>query len=141
MDGSGNNAVYRNDLWEWDPATDVWTRKADFPRPGRYGAAAFVIGDRGYIGTGNTSVDVVNDFWEYDQSSDEWTRKADFAGVPRVSAIGFSAGNKGYLGPSQYSNLDGVSQGLWEWDPVMDKWSLFRKCLSQLQSSRGSFRK
>ncbi len=125
MDGSGNNAVYRNDLWEWDPATDVWTRKADFPGPGRYGAAAFVIGDRGYIGTGNTSVDVVNDFWEYDQSSDEWTRKADFAGVPRVSAIGFSAGNKGYLGPSQYSTLDGVSQGLWEWDPVMDKWSLF----------------
>ncbi|MCK7537150.1 MAG: hypothetical protein MZV63_42390 [Marinilabiliales bacterium] len=100
----GNNIVSYNDFWEWDQATDVWSRKADFPGQGRFGAASFAIGNRGYIGTGAINWDepLLTEFWEYDQMSNNWTRKADFAGSARVYAIGFSINNKGYIGAGQW---------------------------------------
>src|SRR4249919_3048148 len=41
-----------NDFWEYDPATNVWTQKADFGGKGRDWATGFSIGNKGYIGTG-----------------------------------------------------------------------------------------
>ena len=41
------------DFWEWDQATDVWTRKADFGGIARRDAVGFSIGNKGYIGTGS----------------------------------------------------------------------------------------
>ena len=123
----GSKIVNYNDFWEWDQATDVWSRKADFPGPGRYGAASFAMGNRGYIGTGAINWDepLEKDFWEYDQTSDSWTRKADFAGAARAYAIGFSIGNKGYIGAGQWvSGPESGKQEFWEWDPVMDKWTM-----------------
>ena len=120
-------AVYFNDLWEWDQATDVWTRKANFPGPGRTGAAAFTIGSMGYVGTGNASIDegsLVTDFWEYDQLSDQWTRKADFPGTARSNAVGFSMGNKGYIGAGDnYLESESDTHDFWEWDQLVDQWN------------------
>ena len=41
------------DFWEYDPATNAWTQKADFGGTARYGAVGFSIGSKGYIGTGS----------------------------------------------------------------------------------------
>ena len=118
---------YYKDLWEWDQVTNVWTRKADFPGQGRSAAAAFVIGNRGYVGTGDYSLDLLADFWEYDQQTDRWTRKVDFAGNPRSQAVGFAIGAKGYLGAGNHGFAmgDGINQDFWEYDQVTDKWNLF----------------
>ena len=47
-DGSSSYCVA--DTWEYDPATDTWTRKDDFKGGVRDGALAFSIGGYGYVG-------------------------------------------------------------------------------------------
>jgi N-acetylneuraminic acid mutarotase len=113
-----------NDLWEYDPSTDKWTRKADFPdnTSERQWAAGFAIGDKGYIGTGSGNFGMVmSDFWEYDPRTDAWTRRGDLPGAPRAYAVGFAAGGKGYI----TAGLDYESDTpyLLEYDPVADKWT------------------
>ena len=47
--------ISRNDFWEYDPATNTWTQKADFGGTARQYATGLSIGSKGYIGTGNGS--------------------------------------------------------------------------------------
>ena len=86
------------DFWEYDPAANTWTQKADFGGGTRSQAVGFSIGNKGYIGTGKEDWAYKRDFWEYDPATDTWTQKADFGGTARCDAVGFSIGNKGYLG-------------------------------------------
>lgn len=99
--------------------TYVWTQKADFGGTGRYGAVAFSIGTKGYLGTGFDGIRR-KDFWEYDPNTDSWTQKADFGGVARNYAVGFSIGNKGYIGTG---NTGASSKDFWEYDPVSNIWT------------------
>ena len=39
------------EFWEWDQATDVWTKKADYPGNSTGAVVCFSIGAKGYIGT------------------------------------------------------------------------------------------
>ena len=117
----GGPSYYYQDFWEWDQATNVWTRKADYPGYSRSGAVGFSIGNKGYVGTGYGDGLVQRDFWEWDQGTNIWTKKADFGGIGRTAAVGFSIGNKGYIGT-------GVSDGIfqkdfWEWDQGTDIWT------------------
>ena len=45
-------AHIKKDFWEYDPAANAWTQKADFGGTARYCAVGFSIGSKGYIGTG-----------------------------------------------------------------------------------------
>lgn len=116
-----------NDLWEYDPAANAWTQKADFPTEGRAGAAAFAIAGKGYVGTGEvvhgSGQILLNDFWEYDPVADHWTQKAAFAGTARESAVGFTIGDKGYLGTGDDMAPPFGKQDFWEYDPVADHWT------------------
>jgi hypothetical protein len=119
--GSGSNF---KDFWEWDQATNIWTRKADFGGMARYGAVGFSIGTKGYIGTGFGGAggsSLFKDFWEWDQATDTWTRKADFGGAARAFAVGFSTGTKGYIG-NGYDGSDPSYKDYWEWDQGTDEW-------------------
>ena len=83
--GTGYNVVtIYKDFWEYDPATDTWTQKADFGGTARTGAVGFSIGSKGYIGTGHMIGSLLQkDFWEYDPAANTWTQKADFGGTAR----------------------------------------------------------
>ena len=61
----GGPAYYYQDFWEWDQATNVWTRKADYPGYSRSGAVGFSIGNKGYVGTGYGDGIVQRDYWEW----------------------------------------------------------------------------
>jgi len=116
---------YFKDFWEYDPQTDEWTQKADFPGEARHGAVGFSIGEKGYIGTGsywNYSGYSVRfrDFWEYDPNTDTWSQKANFAGSSCSGAGGFSISDKGYIGTG-YSGS--YRKDLWEYDPQTDEWT------------------
>ena len=50
--GQDLNGAWRKDFWEYDPAANTWTQKADFGGTERRGALGFSIGNKGYIGTG-----------------------------------------------------------------------------------------
>jgi N-acetylneuraminic acid mutarotase len=98
-------------LWEYDPTSNRWTRKADFEGKAIYSAVGFSIGNKGYIG-----LDLYRDFWEYDPATNRWTQKADFTGAPRPTAVGFSIGNKGYIGTGGYSTFPN-EKDFWEFMP------------------------
>ncbi|MEO7047899.1 MAG: T9SS type A sorting domain-containing protein [Ferruginibacter sp.] len=120
-----NNSPYVKDFWEYDPATNIWTQKADFGGSGRSFAVGFSIGSKGYIGLGedfNISLNVKKDFWEYDPGTNMWTQRADFAGSTRTRAVGFSIGTKGYIG----AGLDSAAMALqdfWEYDSGTNLWN------------------
>ncbi len=63
--------IHYGDFWEYDPTTDIWTIKANFPGSGqaRQDAVGFSIGNKGYLGTGyfweGTNEYPSNDFYEY----------------------------------------------------------------------------
>jgi sugar lactone lactonase YvrE/N-acetylneuraminic acid mutarotase len=123
-DLSGTSENFQ-DFWEWDQATDVWTRKADFAGIARNGAVGFSIGNKGYIGTGLDDNDTpLKDFWEWDQAANVWTQKADFGGESRFGTVGFSIGNKGYLvtGMNPSTSLWTVFKDLWEWNQTTNSW-------------------
>lgn len=127
------------DLWEYDPYTNVWSRKADLPSAGRSFATGFSIGNKGYIVGGvrlaspvNSTVDLLmTDVWEYDPALNSWTKKADFAGGRRARAVAFTWNGKAYVGSGQnapgpimsqvYPNR--VTSDFWAFDPVLNSWT------------------
>ena len=95
-------------------SSDNWQSKANFGGTARYGAVAFSIGNKGYIGTGYDG-SYKNDFWEFDPSTNAWTQKANFGGAARFSAVAFSIGTKGYIG----TGYDGsYKNDFWEFGPT-----------------------
>jgi N-acetylneuraminic acid mutarotase len=121
-----NNAfAYKKDLWEYNPATDAWTQKADLGGTKRAHATGFSIGSKGYIGTGQDGGTLLSDFWEYDPGTNSWLQIADFPGLARKCAPGFSIGNKGYLGTGMVFYPEGPPLHLvdfWEYDPGLNSW-------------------
>ena len=64
--------VYYKDFWEYDPAANTWSKKADFgdatapDETGRSASFGFSIGGKGYVGAGHDGSIYYRDFWEYD---------------------------------------------------------------------------
>lgn len=118
-----------SDVWAYDPASDLWTQKGDFPGGNRAASTAFTIGNKAYMGTGGDGNIYLKDFWEYEPVSDTWTRLADFPGFEREEAISFSIGGKGYLGMGQTfvitpnSSFTTTYDDLYEYDPAINVWT------------------
>jgi N-acetylneuraminic acid mutarotase len=116
--GTGNSGgTVLNDFWEYDIASDTWTQKADDP-VGRFGAAAFSIGNKGFIGAGGPPFVPAN-FWQYDPTNNVWIQKTNIPNASgaynRTGAIYFSIGLKGYVGMGGAGNFK--FNDLWEYTP------------------------
>ncbi|MBK8925854.1 MAG: T9SS type A sorting domain-containing protein [Crocinitomicaceae bacterium] len=88
--GAGPNVLFQ-DWWEFDPSSNTWTQKANYPFPS-YAAASFAIGTKGYVGTG---VSAGNNFYAFDPIANTWTA---IQPVPlgTTDQVGFSVNGKGY---------------------------------------------
>jgi N-acetylneuraminic acid mutarotase len=117
--GAGYNGGYKTDIWQYDPSTNLWVQKADFPGDPRSEAVGFSIGTKGYIGTGYNG-SYYKDFWEYDASTNQWTRKTDFPGDARSEAVGFSIGAKGYIGTGYNGSF---YSDFYEYNPSTNAWT------------------
>lgn len=134
----GNFSTALKDFWEYTPATDSWTQKADFLGTNYYYAnACFSIGDMGYV----SDLDFPKkDLWQYDPAFDAWTLKKSFAGASRLSAVGFSINGKGYLGTGRSSS--GELKDFWEYKPedtFTYHWSTGETTPSIVVKASGSF--
>jgi len=69
-----NTGVPMPDLWEYDPAADVWTRRAD--GPALYDHELVAVGGLLYTFAGGTSSSgsTAADVWVYDPKQNTWTR-------------------------------------------------------------------
>jgi N-acetylneuraminic acid mutarotase len=98
------NYNFVNDMWEYNPATNSWAQKANFPGLPRFQLGFFSINDIGYAGMGedviNGSVtNCYNDFYAYNPITNTWTAKSNYP-VAAGAGIqgGFTISGKGYTG-------------------------------------------
>lgn len=105
-----NSGTTVNDFWVFDPSLPsanwkelrhITNYSSDAYDDGytnivRNNAAAFVIGDKGYISTGENGV-ALTFTWEYDFATDVWVEKSNFEGPPTTGAVGFNVLGKGYI--------------------------------------------
>jgi hypothetical protein len=113
----------QTDFWEYDPATDSWTRKANFPGAGRLQGVGFSIGHMGYVGLGistESPFTLEKDFWAYDPLTDAWSQKTDLPALGRYSPVGFSIGDRGYVGTGATRDSGTAMDDFWEYDPQTD---------------------
>lgn len=107
---------YLSDMYEFDPALSVWTKKSDYVGGPRYEAVAFGIGEFGYVGTGFDGSNALKDFYRYDPATDSWT-DVGFSGNKRYGAVTFTYNNKAYV-------VTGINSGtqvndFWVYDPSL----------------------
>ena len=121
----GFNAM--NDFWQYSPASNTWTQKADFAGGARYDAVAFGIGHFGYITTGYDGLSAHNDNWQYDPLTDTWTQKESMAGQKRSQAVAFVYQDKAYVVTGV--NNSQATNDLWVFDPSQagDSWKELRQ--------------
>jgi N-acetylneuraminic acid mutarotase len=126
------------DVWEYNPLTDTWLQKGDFPGGKRGAASCFVIGNKAYVGGGFDTIDIggfspipKNDFWQYDPATDTWTPKATlpYASSYLLQPFAFSIGNKGYFSCGDRVRLSGGLyrdtdvNSTYEYDTLADSWA------------------
>lgn len=121
-----DGADFHRSMFAYDPLGDIWTQVTSMGGATGNGlerdvAASFVIGTKGYVGTGQGGAAFLNDFWEYDAATDTWTPKSNVGGSTRRSAVGFSIGDYGYIALGQ--DASGFKNDLWQYDPVSDAWT------------------
>ena len=122
--GTGYNSNFYDDLWKYDPVSDVWTQVASFPGAARFSAVAFVISTNAYVGTGYDVNNNFNtaDFWKYDALTNSWSQSASMpAGQERRYACAFSAQGRGYVGTG--AGAAGYLNDLWEYEAGGNTWT------------------
>lgn len=114
--GGGNDGLLnKNDLWEWEPAANTWTPRANMPSS-ISGGVAFALAGKGYVVRNGSA-----QLWAYDPVSNTWTTKASFPGTPRTDASAFVLNGRGFVGLGD----TGGSQvkDFFAYEPVADSWS------------------
>ena len=127
--GQDTAEVIHKDLWSYDPATDIWTQKADLPGSARRDAVSFAIGNYAYVGAGMDSVSAptgitLKDFWRFNPLTNAWTAVADFPGMGGNGvyfSTGFSVAGKGYICGGKTGSATYSAQ-LWEYKPSNNQW-------------------
>lgn len=121
-------------MWQYNPAADEWTQKADVTGSKRSQATAFVVNGKAYICSGNNNGQLLRDLRMYDPATNDWTEKAridnysdeefddDYATIPRQNAVAFTMGNYVYLTAGE-SSSGSITSITWQYDPESDRWT------------------
>ena len=98
-----------------------WQKISEFPGGYRSFFADFVIGNKLYFGTGNTSNQKLKDFWEFNLDDHSWHQLQDFSGPARSSAVTYVIDGKAYMGTGY--GTDATLKDFWMYDPATDTWT------------------
>jgi len=105
-------------VWEFNPDTDAWSRKADIPEPGpgsTFGSAA-ELGGKIYV-FGGFFAAPLNTLFIYDIATDTWSRGRDLPSANFGIAVAV-AGNRIILATGS-----GFGNQTWEYDPATDTYT------------------
>jgi len=103
-------------VYEYDPVSNNWTQKANFPGKARTDATSFSIGNIGYFGIGDTGTGgVFKDLWQYNAYTDMWTSMDTIPCIDgKDQDASFSVNYKGYICFGSDMNPDAE---IWEYTP------------------------
>lgn len=119
-----SNGNFLNDLWEYDPITNVWTQKNDFPSFGRSGSSHFTIGDTTYIIGGKSSSEyAISEVWAYAANSDTWIQKNDLPFGTHWRGSGTAKEDIGFL-LFGIDNDTSFTKNLYTYNNLIDEWNL-----------------
>jgi N-acetylneuraminic acid mutarotase len=115
---------YFNSLWQFNPTTNSWVKKASFTGSARVAPACFVICDMAYVvcGSVKNAGACVNECWEYDATNNTWTQKANFPGPVRTYAVGFAIDSLGYVGTGA-NELSDFRKDFYAYHPSTNTWT------------------
>lgn len=139
--GLGSNNT--SGIWAYDTLTDDWNYAATFPGGPRVDAAAFVIDNTAYVGTGITPLSGAyhNDFYKFDPVAKTFTAIAAFPGGPRGRTVNIVPGEKAYIGFGK--NAAGALQkDWWQFDPanpVNGGWTAMNNFQGSIREDAASF--
>ncbi len=66
---TGGQGTAGTDVWEYDPAADLWQQKTSLEAAGRIDAVAFAIGNLGYAATGRNGSYYFDDLWGFEPNA------------------------------------------------------------------------
>lgn len=111
-----------NDFWQYDPLTNSWTQKSNYPGLPVYFATGFNIDTKGYICGGKRGPNwYISELWEYNPASDSWTGKTPFPGGVRYQLNSFVVGSSAYVGLG--TDQDMYRYDMYEYKPALDEWT------------------
>jgi N-acetylneuraminic acid mutarotase len=122
--GLGGNIAYYTDnrcadFYEYDPLTDTWTRKSDFPGAGRNDLTYAVVDGCLYTTLGFSSAQRCHETYRYDPKTDTWT-ELERVPVTYSAAAGFGLDQSFYAG----TGYNGFNQKVFfRYDTETAKWS------------------
>lgn len=113
-------SAYLTDFWCYNPLTNVWEQKADFPSNTTDKCVSFVFNNQMYVGYGFNGFEYKNEMWKYDPATDTWLKLN--AGTPkrRSVAVACATDEKVFFGTGfKTGNLN----DWWEYFPETDSWA------------------
>ncbi len=112
---------YLTELWEFNPNTDSWTFKSNFPGGVRNKLCSFVVNNKAYIGLGEDNDIYRKDIWEYNPQTNSWIEKNDFAGEQRGEVCTFVINNTGFIATGSNGAF---WKDNWEYNAESDSWNI-----------------
>lgn len=125
------------DLWRYDPATNTWTQRANYPENFGLAMANVAVNQgKAYVGGGYDTTDTYYKlFYEYDPATNAWTKKTDFPGTARAGAASFAGiqtqdsfgfispvRNFLYMGLGQAKTPNTYFKDFYRYNPATDAW-------------------
>ncbi len=122
-----NEVIYGEEISTKTLPENFWIQKSDFENGILAGAAAFVINDTLYVGSG-VGRDYTNIFYKYYLLSDSWDLIANLPSSARINSISFTINGYGYVGLGSNCTGSGLCSinyfnDLWRYDPASNSWS------------------
>ena len=130
--GMGADGSSKKDFWEYDPVSNIWIQRTNYPGLGPVQVTGFSIGTTAYLGTGN-GLFGCKDFWEYNpaimlecfapsdlQTKNITSTSAKFKWEPYIGATGYklrykiaTSGSWTLLGPNgQTKTVEGLEANM-----------------------------
>lgn len=116
--GTGFTDQYEQSYWMFDPVTETWEQKADFPGQYQGFGKGFSANNHGYV---MTHTDPLGDFWKYDASNDTWTLLSAPTGGGNGFPAGFVANNSIYVHGGGQTGIK--TDAFWKFDTQTETWS------------------
>ncbi|MFT5890277.1 MAG: hypothetical protein ACI9Y7_000367 [Dokdonia sp.] len=115
--GDGNSFIGYN------PETDTWTVKTNYPGYNEILFNSFATSTKGYVLFGFEDFEgYFNDLWEYDPTTDSWMQKTSFPNTFLIGATSFVIQDQVYVGSGWYNDSVILYDLYRRYNPTTDTW-------------------